>query len=80
MRVRYKTTHHNGIANCTCEEAKSPKKVMKIKLCEIRWHPNTEEMRKMWLVGNSNWVYFLNIPRWIVLLFLEYHVLKHNKT
>lgn len=48
MRVRYKTSHHNGIDHCTCEKANSPKTVMKIKLCEIRCHLNTEEMRKIW--------------------------------
>lgn len=53
MRIRYKTTRHNGIGDHTCKETNSSKTVMKIELCEIRWLPNIK-VRKIWLMGNSN--------------------------
>jgi len=54
MIVRYKATHHSRTDNHTCEEANSLKTVTEIKFCEIRWLPNKAEVRKIWLVGNSN--------------------------
>lgn len=81
--VTYKTTHHNRIGNHTWEEANSPKTVMKINFCEIRWHLNIAEVRKYgwWKIQIKLFIqiYFLNIPRCNVLLSLEYHPLKHSR-